>query len=49
MNEEWQSLLFEDISEVLQPPPRATMACGKFTIAVLLLDSLSLLLSVTSR
>ena len=47
MNEEWQNLLFEDISEVLQPSPRGAMAFRKFTI-VFSLDSLSLLLSVTS-
>ena len=48
MNKEWQSLVcgkFEDISEVLQPPPRATIAGSKFTITVFSLDSLSLLLS----
>ena len=34
MNEEWQNLLFEDISKVLQPSPRATMACTEFTICL---------------
>ena len=49
MNEECQNLLFEDISEVLQLSPRATMACRKVTIDLFSLDTLPLILSIASR